>query len=508
MNRIFSRHSHQIHHFLHHLQLALIVASAVSLLHAAGLLGWLDAAMLRLAAAVQGAARPEAVAPASQPRTMPVVLTINQSLYEQSFQQTSPLDRETLAGILRAIPKSKESRPAMLVLDIDASPMADAMRCPSPATTPTDVAPPEARETARKCQAQAALDEALAQLVAAEVQVVLTLPFRVRSPELVAGKAQWMLQMCRLGGASAAGSARPVMFALGEALTNLGQVLQYEPDRPTLGMAASRPQAERSQAICRALLAAPGVEQWADTLLSSAYSDGALASIIKAQGRHPERRPFNPAFAQHVIDASGPLTSLGTLPTTLNGEAYDLSGRRLFLGGSYDRADQFDAPLSGGPIPGVVTHALVYASEAQGIKPWHGNLPYVWDIVIGVLSAYFFSLVWSWHRGIAARAAHQGGVAPYVQSKLSWFAILLALIVTLLLCSAAVVHLLYPRGQWLDPGPILIGVGAKFILSSMTAGVAHEHAPTQPTLHARLDWGLVLALAVTAVAVNHSMYAH
>lgn len=514
MSRIFSRYSSQIHHFLHHLQLALIVASAISLLHAAGALGWLDAAMLRLASAVQGASRPAVVAPASQPKTMPVVLTISQALYEQSFQQTSPLDRTQLAAVLQAIPTDQASRPSMLVLDIDVSPMAGATPCKPEEQTPAADAPPEVKAAAARCEAQKALDSVLAKLVEQKVQVVLPLPFRVRSPDLIAGKAQWMSDMCRLGGTSHQGAAHPVMFALGEALTNMGQVLQYEPERPTLGMVASNPGDERSQAICKALLEASDPKQWADALLSSAYSDAALAGIIKPQRPHPERRPFNPAFAQHVIDASGPLSAIGSLPPAVGGGAYELAGRKLFLGGSYDRADQFDAPLSGGPVPGVVTHALVYASEANGIKPWHGNGPWGADIFIGVLSAYFFSWVWTKYRGFASKAAQQGGLKPYVWSKLSWLAILLVLIVVLLICTAGVVHLLYPHGMWVDPGPVLIGVGAKFILSSMTAsaghehphGNEHEHASLFPTLHARLDWGLVLALAVATWLVNHNLY--
>lgn len=477
------------HDFFHHLQLALVVASLISLLHAFGALGWLDAAMLRLAAAAQIESRQSSEMEGVLPQNMPLVLTINQSLYEEQFLQTSPLNRTKLAQIIETIAKGP-NRPAALVSDIDLSPMAGQS---------SDAG-------------QERLNMALASLVGSGVRLVMVMPFRVKSPELIDRKASWMRDMCALKMVGDKTNGQPVVFALSEAVTNLGQVLQYDTSRPTLGMVVAdrhsdmsqlRPAAQAHQ-ICQELLAPGGVEKWKLTLLSALFSDEAMSAVIGEASQHPRFRPFNPAYLQRVLSATMPISALDSLPLDLAGKSHSLEARTVFLGGSFDRVDQFDAPLAGERVPGVLVHALTYASEADGIQPWGGNFAFVLDVVIGFGCAVLFQMLWTWRRRVNLWAIQRGGLASFIGSKLSWLLTVFVLIVTLFLLSAIVVNFIYPRGGWINPGPVMIGVAAKFVLSSMAtveAGSGRVHAPL-PRLHTLLDWACVLALVAFAWNTN------
>lgn len=489
MNSRSSSHGGLIHGFFHHLQLALIVASAIALLHAGGLLGWLDMAMLRLAANVQGHSPSEVHVPALQRGKMPVVFTVNQTLYEDQFLQTSPLDRSKLARIIQVLSTQKPA-PSMLVIDLDLSPMAGS-------------------QGGAGQDHQKTLDDALKALVSNGTRLVLTTPFRVKSPELVEGKVRWMLDMCSQKSNPLA-ALPPVVFALSGALTNMGQVLQYDTNLPTLGMAAGHANNKASSAfkICDALMAPAGTEKWRDTLLSSAYSDEAMAAIFEnsehAPNKHtkPKLLPFNPTYLQLVMATTAPLAALDKLPAALNGKPYSIAGKTVFLGGSFDRADQFDTPLAVGKVPGVLIHALVFASEVGSVKPWAPIQEFALDIPIGFGCALLFQALWSWHRRIRAMAHEHGGVGRYLGSKASWLVILAVLMLLLVGSSLLVVHCFYPKGYWINPGPVMIGVAAKFLLSSMASsgGVhGHEHHVVPPRLHAWLDWGLVAALVAATL---------
>lgn len=516
MNNRSSSHGGLIHGLVHHLQTALIVASAIALLHhSLHMLDWLDDATLRLASAVHGMSPSNRVLQPDEQSKMPVVFTINQALYEREFRLTSPLDREKLASIIKSVqpedaPGKDASGPAMLVVDIDLSPM---------------VGPPDSPK-------QDALDNALKELVSKGTRLVLAMPFRVKSPELVELKVGWMHKMCLLSNDKT--GAPNVYFAMGEAMTSMGQVLKYDQRRPTLGMVAhdlvKEDANEKSHKtlsaskICEALKkeatpqdGRPGTEIWKDALVSSSFSDEALSAIFEGSGsgaqehggleaqNERESLPFNPAYLQYVRGATAPIVELGKLPAQLDGNSYDTTGKAVFLGGSFDRGDQFDAPLGGGAIPGVVIHALIFASENSPIKPFSHIAEFLADIVVGFACALLFQWLWSISRRVRIGAYENGGLLFYFFDKAIWLLVPVVLILLFVGLAFLLVHVLYPKGHWINVGPVMLGVAAKFLLARISSGEEAQelvHAKPQPRLHARLDWSLVLVLvAITLMSL-------
>ncbi|MCP6357515.1 hypothetical protein NL446_27060, partial [Klebsiella pneumoniae] len=76
--------------------------------------------------------------------------------------------------------------------------------------------------------------------------------------------------------------------------------------------------------------------------------------------------------------------------------------------------------------------------------------------VIGFGCAVLFQMLWTWRRRVNLWAIQRGGLASFIGSKLSWLLTVFVLIVTLLLLSAIVVNFIYPRGGWINPGPVMI----------------------------------------------------
>lgn len=454
---------------LHHARAALAVGSVVTLLHAAGALAWLDALMWRIAAGA-GPLVQQKVDPKAPP---PAVLVIGAPLYETAFAQASPLSTAKLARLLDTIAAHGNPGPARLVVDLDLS--------PGPAEAPAD-------------PGRQALDASVRRLVEAGGTLVLPLPIRVVTPELQLRKLQWLRSVCALNQAERTGR---VVFGLAQVTTHQGVVTQFDANLPTLGVLAARP-ADRLR-VCERAQATTG--NWQAALLGTAFDDRALL----AKGDSGAWRPYN-------LRLFGPAAPVGVLDSLdrLPAEAGALAGRVVFVGGAYNPQDRFVVPLEGNsrPVEGVMVHAAAFDSLARPVATVSGLAAFALDVLTGVLLGYAFAASWGWHRRIEARCrgAHTLGAhwAPRLSLLLN-FAGALALAVVFLVVARL---FLFPLDLWVNPGPMVIGVFAKFALGSGSDphhGDAHHANTDAPTRLLGLDRAALALLVLAAVA---SILAH
>jgi len=449
-----------LHHFLHHLRVALVVGAAVSILHGWGLLKWLDALMLSAAGpsgSLHAPADPSATTPPTPPG-LPWVLLIDPATYELGFRQSSPLDRQKLAQLIGQVPARSEQGPRTVAIDLDLSPV------------PGDTA------------AQAALDAQLARLVRGQTQLVLAHPAGTqRLHEL---KATWMSALCEHNGKPGAGR---LTFASPAVLTHFGQVLQYDPQARTLGVVAHQP--ELQTAPC----ATPAA-------LLSALADGLPAD---AKGVAP-LRPFNAKLFLQIerqivlTQADGGLVRADGAPTP---PAW--AGAALFIGGAYDARDRFRVPVAIGgerSTEGVIVHAAAYYTQQHPLREsqW---LAFALDIVAGVLMGYLFHATWGLARHAVGRASQRGPWAEALAQRVGLLGNVLALAVALYVCLSLAYTYAYPMNWWVNPGPVILGVFCKFLIGS-GAGRLSE-APHGDAGHgpARSAEGLAWAEAAVLTAV-------
>lgn len=104
--------------YAHHLLTAAVIASFTLCFDVYGTLNWLDTISLRLANTLN---QHQLIKQSSTPDS-PVTILITDSLYEDVFDQSSPLDRGKLATLIEPI---LAQDPALLAVDIDFSPGAN-----------------------------------------------------------------------------------------------------------------------------------------------------------------------------------------------------------------------------------------------------------------------------------------------------------------------------------------------------------------------------------------------
>lgn len=468
-----ARWPHWAEVLLHHFIVALLVASVVTLLHAHGALGWLDAVMLNAAGQAQG----QGSAAAEPNGDMPVVLIIGAELYERDFAQTSPLNRRKLAQLIRSIVQDEGQAPDLLVVDLDLSPI------------------PGGED---KKLAQGELDDALEKLVAAGTRLLLPLPARAVTPELQALKFSWLERVCRW---NIPGQPARVALGLTEVKEHLGRVLQYDKRQATLGVVAA--DFARADFLCRRVLEDPA--KWRAPFVSTLFNSRIFDTGDSGGGL----KPFNARFFRSLDDHLLVADSINRLPIATGGGRPSLVGRTIFLGGGYDEKDRFLTPLdpAGSKVEGVVIHAATGFSARHPVTVGDGLFAFGLDIVLGLLIGYFFHWTWGWFRRVQDGAEHAGwpGYLAVRGSLLLNLTLPVVLIVFFMILAS---DYLYPRNYWVNPGPIILGVFAKFLITSRGGGDHSHHGADgdhRPTPGRWLDIGVATAVVVAAIwaAAHH-----
>lgn len=472
-----SKHlSRSLAHHLHHLGVALVVASVVTLMHHAHLLNWLDVSMLRIAGALElfDASGQSELEPG-----MPIVLLIDDSMHESEFGQKSPLDRRKLATLIKAI---AQQCPARIGIDLDLSP------------GPDDVV---AGDTTRVASSEmSALNEALIGAIRPEgcssaIRIVLISPFPVLTSGLVEIKYDWMRMLCQRG----------VQFAFPEVFRAQGAVVQFDPSVPSLG------------AVMHGSAAS-------DTPCAT-VADGNRASAVFLRKTAPAEHRFDLAdFAsQEPFNANFFRSEdlLRFVVKRLDSPPAELAGRSVFLGGSYDPADRFLTPF--GNLEGVVLHAATYYSLNDRVRTEKRFGAFVLDVLIGVFAGMLFTRSWSGHAAAVralGRAPAGRWIGPYLKARLGLVGNLLLVLAVIAMLVVAAAFLFHPFNIWVNPGPIVIGVCIKAFVASRdehgadeggSHATGHSALTHKPHAAALADWaiGMVLTLAcVVMLSLHHS----
>lgn len=451
-----------LHSLKHHLRAALAVASIVTLLHGASVLGWLDSLMLRL---VVGAG-PAAEQRPTDAGDLPAVLLIGPELHETAFGQASPLDSAQMARLLALVPDDAQSRPHTVVIDLDLS--------PGPREALGDIG-------------RAALDRQFERLVASGVKVVLPLPWRSATEEAQQRKFDWMRRLCGMNkGLRAPGLA----FGLPDIVTHQGVVLQFEASHPSLSVVARDPTAALT--LCRRAL--EDGTRWRAPLLAASFGNSALFEPARTG-----LRPFNARLFVAGDRAVGVARTLNTLPEDLP----PLGQRALFVGAGYNPQDRFVVPVEGPgrPVEGVMVHAAIYDSMAHPVKPAEGLVAFLIDVVLGIGLGYVFAASWGWHQQVASANAAADTLTRLLHPRLS---LLVNFALAGMLAALGVFvanRFLFPLNWWVNPGPIVLGLFAKFLLASRSG-----HADAKPANSAMWRLSNLDTLALVVLTLGTIVY--
>lgn len=439
---------HLAHEPLHHLAVAMVVASVLLIIDSFGYLNWLDSFSLRAASTLS--AKPLTVA--DQPQwsaDAPRVLLISERMYETEFQQISPLDRKVLARLLENV---GAQAPRAIVIDLDISPVQALTDDP--------------------------LDKQLIEL-AKKTRLVLATPFTVATPALREKKREWMQRLCRAN----------VHFGFAHLAMSQGMVLRYPQEMPLLGMLA-RPESA-SDAVCR--LVEQGEEK--AFFLAPEFDAGLYfaSDVIRKQAPIDMHFLAGSASVLHRLNGSGDALS-----------EFGLQDKVVFLGSAYDPRDVFVTPF--GIVQGSVLHSAVYFSELSPKKLVGHGAAFLFDLVVGVAAGFLFGATWGRYN-VAIRAAeeHPADWGRYLLARgllLFNFFILLLSILLLFRASAWLLQADY----WNNPGPVLLGMFIKSLLASRKGltvkNESHGHgASPAHFLPAYTDWFLALPLVAWALFI-------
>lgn len=455
--------------FVHHLRAALAVASIVTLLHSAGLLGWLDGLVLRIVGA--GGSAPLAASYARP--DLPVVMLISKSLYEREFAQSSPLSRNKLAQLIRGIPLEAGQRPASVVIDLDLSPSPRA----AGSTDKPDIGSDE-------------LDSALLTLLSSGARVVLPLPVRVATPESQDSKFRWLQSMCRRNTAS---QKDRLIFAIPDVSTHQGVVMQWDSHAPSLGRLTADP---LPKSICDFALEDSSAGR-ASLLVGTLGYNAAISEARREIAYEPFNAKFFAASETQVFVAN----KLSELATIANNGA--LAGKVLFIGGAYDDRDRYAVPFepNGRPVEGVIIHAATYYSALHPVSSSEGLTAFAMDLLLGIAMGYCFAFTWGWHQRISLEGASCS--AAWWKQAAPRFSLLVNIALVGFLVAALMVisnRMLYPVNVWINPGPIIIGVFAKFALASRRVIADPGHAVGRSVNAGWMHYFDTAVLAVLVVA--------
>ncbi|KIF82481.1 hypothetical protein TSA66_19335 [Noviherbaspirillum autotrophicum] len=444
-----------LHDVLHHLIVATVLASTILLVEAyTPWLRWLDSLALRVA--LPTTTNTALVDQSKQP----VIMSITDTLYEQAFEQSSPLNRRRMAELLE---KLKESQPRVVAIDLDLSPSAS----------------DELHATERR-----QLDQALLAL-AGQSRLVLATPFRTAT--LQEKQHLWVRAMCEHG----------IRFALPTLSSSMNTVVRHDVESPLLANVAHK----LALGEPKDPLLTHEVCEWAAEMDSKTFFD----ATARSHGHNTETIPLKSALLspinlhQQAVEPEWSAAKGFAIP--------NLAGKTVFLGGAWADSDQFFSALSEHPYPGVFIHAAAFSTQLNpAINTSHGYALLA-DMVVGTILGFIFHGIWTKiGRAKPYLLGASKGVRNQMFHTLLWRGVLVIgwlppiLIICLFFGASA---LLLKLNLWLNPGPLVFGMFIDAIMAAKTSPDGHtEHHKfrLKKLLHSFPDLGWQLPLVGFAIS--------
>ncbi len=329
-----------------------------------------------------------------------MVFTINDKLYEDTFKQASPLDRNELYEIIAAILKHK---PGVLAIDLDLSPR-----------------PVKEFSKIYEENAQERLNRLLIEN-AKSTDIVLITPVKVRTEPLVEVKKQWMRMICDA----------QINFGLPYLYSRQGVVLRYLDNTNTFAWQIASVVDDNSKNERRFV-------KGKDRAICE-QTDDELKKYISTRIEHKESgesKLLNLEFTDYIEPMGRARVE------TINKVGSELTGNVVFLGGSYGSTDKYETPA--GPFAGVYIHGASLFSIFSSINKFNVVGKYVLEFGVCVLMGLLFYRLAAWYRN-----------SRTILSVLINFGLPLILLVFL---SMAAGYVLLSTGIWLNTTALIVGM--------------------------------------------------
>lgn len=482
----------KIWHYLHHVLMAAVIASCTLLVEKYVGLDWLDAISLRAATAInlgnQGVAQ-ESSLNQSPIANAPITILIDDAIYENYFDQSSPLNRGKLVSLIEPVLAKK---PTLLAIDLDLAPGANDRKGDSTGQLALDhLLDGAARGGCASFQGQG---------VTHGCQIVLAMPLPVVSESLQKLQFDWVRARCAAG----------IQFAETKLISHQGTVIRHFTTAPSLGNVSAWWLAGRHGA--NGEVAGHGVAnhnnhdvicQLATKSFDATEFFGEMnhASDLSADTK---TSPLNMEYFAKAGDAMKP-AKLG--PNSVV-EIPAVSDKVVFLGGGYGKDDKF--VTAAGERDGVAIHAATFFSGIHGVDAPSHFVAWMVDVLFGLMLGIFFESIWRQY-GSASKAMQavplsswknvplpsREKLLAYVYAKfwliLNFFVLLIC--IGLFLWGAG---WLLSKEYWLNPGPIMIGMFIDSLLSSRSEKESHEITTFSSLLkeHPDMFWQIPFVIIV------------
>lgn len=395
------------------------------------------------------------------PTPKPVVLAIDDALYETSFKATSPLDRGKLKTLIEAI---ADAKPGIVAIDLDLSPGVDEVSSDID-PRPLDLALCSAAfgTGSETCESAWRNPQENPFQNGCGLRIVLIDPITGDGGTLGSRAAIWRDRMIKR-------FRQCIHFAEPDLLAHGRWILYFEADRPSLGTTAfalardpNRPARTKSRGE-RPLI----------------RTDLIRAALVPASAGTPAQA------VKHVLVELNGFTTQSGMPL-----ADVVQGRAVFLGGTWGRDDKHDTAFAD-DVDGVLVHAAIYDTLGRKLQEYH-LLHFLMDIGFGVLFGMVFARAWHryagagialthWHDPTAQSVRLLRSLAPtgcyerygllverMWRGAVAWLIVLIA--IGLAIAGSAK---LFGNGIYVDAAPIIVGLVVHTLIESR--GLPAEHA--------------------------------
>jgi len=430
------KHSKKWNEFIHHLTVAWLLACILTVTKSYHWLDSLDVISMRMAVTWLNLSPTENLPEEAKQQKSSLVVTISDELFEQHFNQSSPLDRSKLSDLLdKLLAPIPEDMPKVLVIDLDLSPI---------------------KKRSDWTDAETRLYAKLKEF-AYKRRIVLMTPLVVMSPEAIQAKQEWMQYLCEgndIYGASG------IHFAYPDLQTELSYVLRHWVGMPSLAETAALPFPAAKPDYANTV--------WVSRLPCKLIENGDTGFINRmAWQANPtpwktekvDLYPINWRIFGN-IDVIRLIDSKMLDDLSLGKKLTD--SRAVFIGGDYGLGDEYNTPL--GRLQGIYIHAASFETQFHKVGKANKLLVFIVDIFLGILAGYAFKFTWAQYH----LQRNKGEQLAAVFFGSLHLLVLIGGIVVLMLFSG---WLLIEGKYWIQPAPVLLGM---FIDSQ----ISHFHGPS------------------------------
>jgi len=439
---------------------ALVLACLLEIAKFVGVLGWLDGRTLTFLSLLREPVPVVAPAPDRAPR----LVLIDDESFEAYFGGRTPLDRDRLAELIKAIAVEK---PRLIAIDLDLAPdrisdgrgltdrRIDDVICTyaRPDLAGMDASNPSCLDRAKRESTD---------VVRCGVPFVLLFPFETEVERVNDVNSKWRVEIEKA-------LAPCVTFAKSDIEEQGGRAIYFTCRNDAFAIVAHR------------------VANWVRAC---------------AHGFDSAQVPINTALVDAIEierrmrpEAQGPLVTYPRMgmasPSRLTPgrESYPLAGEAVFVGGAWGVEDQHGTAVAD-KVSGVVVHAAIFWTLSNPLNSFSHAGALALDVAIGIVTGAIFGVFWRRFNAEANFLVSRPGVRPWCTrpderdaayaALLGWGVCAWAALASALALVFGLSGSLLALGLWLNPGPMILGLFLHALIASREA----EHRSAEPTRHA------------------------